>query len=144
MPRKSDRLKSPNWHFPQLALPQTGTSPNWHFLQLGPPPTGTSVHRACRVHPTAVELKLEIKILKKYFEILKSLWESSLKRFQWKPRALKIVKLNWNYTFYNNLFCTNYSSISSKNLLIAISLTDIVYDWLLWVKIRRDIIIFYN
>ena len=29
MPRKPDRLKFPNWHFPQLALPPTGTSPNW-------------------------------------------------------------------------------------------------------------------
>ena len=25
---------SPNWHFPQLALPPTGTSPKWHFLQI--------------------------------------------------------------------------------------------------------------
>ena len=27
MPRKSNRLKSPNWQFPQLALPRTGTPP---------------------------------------------------------------------------------------------------------------------
>ena len=27
MPRKSDRLKSPNWHFPQVALPPTGPRP---------------------------------------------------------------------------------------------------------------------
>ena len=26
VPRKSDKLKSPNWHFPQLALPPRGTS----------------------------------------------------------------------------------------------------------------------
>ena len=40
MPRKSDKLKSPNWHFPQLALPPTSTSPNWHFPKLALPPTG--------------------------------------------------------------------------------------------------------
>ena len=36
MPSKSDRLKSPNWHFPS----PSGTSPNWYFLQLALPPTG--------------------------------------------------------------------------------------------------------
>ena len=40
MPSKPDRLKSPNWHFLQLALPSTGASPKWHFLQLALPPTG--------------------------------------------------------------------------------------------------------
>ena len=28
------KFLSPNWHFPQLALPPTSTSPNWHFPQL--------------------------------------------------------------------------------------------------------------
>ena len=27
--QESERLKSPKWHFPQLALPPSGTFPNW-------------------------------------------------------------------------------------------------------------------
>ena len=38
VPRKSDRLKSPKWHFPQLALPPIGPrprlkSPNFRYTK---------------------------------------------------------------------------------------------------------------
>ena len=45
VPRKSGRLRSPNWHYPkvalpQLSLPQSGPSPNWHYPQVALLPTG--------------------------------------------------------------------------------------------------------
>ena len=38
---KKFKFLSPNWHFPQIALPSTSTFPNWHFSQLALLPPGT-------------------------------------------------------------------------------------------------------
>ena len=130
MPSKPDRLKSPNWHFPQLALPQLA------LPQTGPRPRLKSSN--CRY--TDHNEILELNYLKRSFEII--FYTIKIEFFPSILPFYTILKITF-VTYVDSLHVTlksqyfSTSSLCTNIMKISKSYLFVISSFILIISLKR-------